>query len=53
VEEGWLVVEADRSIIKRLPAKHGYPAKEEEDAIKKVILQLETFADERSPNTDR
>ncbi|MFI0445121.1 type I restriction endonuclease subunit R [Actinomadura sp. 6N118] len=41
-----------RSIIKRLLAKHGYPPEEEKDAIDKVIQQLETFADEWSPNSD-
>ncbi|MGI8335261.1 type I restriction endonuclease subunit R [Actinomadura scrupuli] len=42
-----------RSIIKRLLAIHGYPPDEEKDAIDKVIRQLETFADEWSPNADQ
>jgi type I restriction enzyme R subunit len=41
-----------RSTIKRLLARHGYPPDEERDAIDKVIQQLETFADEWSPNAD-
>jgi type I restriction enzyme R subunit len=41
-----------RSTIKRLLARHGYPPDEERDAIGDVIKQLETFADEWSPNTD-
>jgi type I restriction enzyme, R subunit len=32
---------------------HGYPPDEEKDAIDKVIQQLETFADEWSPNADQ
>lgn len=41
-----------RSIIKRLLARHGYPPEEEQAAIDKVIQQLETFADEWSPNSN-
>ncbi|MFC6881515.1 MULTISPECIES: type I restriction endonuclease subunit R [Actinomadura] len=42
-----------RSIIKRLLAKHGYPPEEQPDAIQKVIEQLDTFADEWSPNAQQ
>ncbi|MBA9002818.1 type I restriction endonuclease subunit R [Thermomonospora cellulosilytica] len=42
-----------RSIIKRLLARHDYPPEEEQDAIDKVIQQLETFADEWAPDADR
>jgi type I restriction enzyme R subunit len=38
-----------RSTIKRLLAKHGYPPDAEADAIKRVLDQMETFADDWSP----
>jgi type I restriction enzyme, R subunit len=38
-----------RSTIKRLLAKHGYPSDAEADAIKRVLDQMETFADDWSP----
>jgi len=38
-----------RSTIKRLLAKYGYPPDAEADAIKRVLDQMETFADDWSP----
>jgi type I restriction enzyme, R subunit len=38
-----------RSTIKRLLAKHGYPPDAEADAIRRVLDQMETFADDWSP----
>jgi type I restriction enzyme R subunit len=38
-----------RSTIKRLPAKHGYPPDAEKEAIRRVLDQMETFADDWSP----
>ena len=38
-----------RSTIKRLLAKHGYPPDAREDATALVLRQMETFADEWSP----
>ena len=42
-----------RSTIKRLLARHGYPPEEERDAIDNVIKQLDTFADEWSPEANQ
>lgn len=42
-----------RSIIKRLLAKHGYPPDAAPEAIEKVLRQMETFAEEWSPDADR
>jgi type I restriction enzyme, R subunit len=39
-----------RSTIKRLLAKHGYPPDGRDDATNLVLRQMETFADEWSPN---
>ena len=39
-----------RSTIKRLLAKHGYPPDAREDATALVLRQMETFADEWSPD---
>lgn len=41
-----------RSIIKRLLARHGYPPQDEDDAVEKVVQQLDTFADEWAPYAD-
>ncbi|MEU0519489.1 type I restriction endonuclease subunit R [Streptosporangium sp. NPDC006007] len=41
-----------RSTIKRLLARHGYPPDMEPTAIELVLNQMETFADEWSPNAD-
>jgi hypothetical protein len=38
-----------RSTIKRLLAKYGYPPDAEADAIKRVLDQMETFAEDWSP----
>ena len=40
-----------RSTIKRLLAKHGYPPDAEKEAIQRVLDQMETFADDWSPQT--
>ena len=40
-----------RSTIKRLLAKHGYPPDAEKVAIQRVLDQMETFADDWSPQT--
>ncbi|MGH3253015.1 MAG: type I restriction enzyme endonuclease domain-containing protein, partial [Trebonia sp.] len=40
-----------RSTIKRLLAKHGYPPDAEKAAIQRVLDQMETFADDWSPQT--
>lgn len=42
-----------RSIIKRLLAKHGYPPDAQPAAIKLVLRQMETFAEDWSPEADR
>ncbi|HEY3955129.1 MAG TPA: DUF3387 domain-containing protein [Streptosporangiaceae bacterium] len=42
-----------RSIIKRLLAKHGYPPDAQPEATERVIRQMETFAEEWSPESDR
>jgi len=42
-----------RSTIKRLLAKHGYPPDAARDAIDLVLRQMETFAEEWSPEADR
>jgi type I restriction enzyme R subunit len=42
-----------RSSIKRLLAKHGYPPDAEPAATQLVLTQMETFAEEWSPDTDR
>jgi len=42
-----------RSTIKRLLAKYGYPPDAEAGAIKRVLNQMETFADEWSPEAMR
>jgi type I restriction enzyme R subunit len=42
-----------RSTIKRLLAKHGYPPDAEKEAIQRVLDQMETFADDWSPQTRR
>jgi len=39
-----------RSVIKRLLAKHGYPPDAQPTATEKVLEQMQTFADEWSPN---
>jgi type I restriction enzyme R subunit len=41
-----------RSIIKRLLAKHGYPPDTQPTATELVIRQMETFAEEWSPESD-
>lgn len=38
-----------RSTIKRLLARHGYPPDAEKEAIQRVLDQMETFADDWSP----
>ena len=38
-----------RSTVKRLLAKHGYPPDGRDDATNLVLRQMETFADEWSP----
>jgi type I restriction enzyme R subunit len=42
-----------RSTIKRLLAKHGYPPDAEPEAVEKVLRQMETFAEEWSPDAPR
>jgi type I restriction enzyme R subunit len=42
-----------RSTIKRLLAKYGYPPDGRDEATTLVLRQMETFADEWSPETDR
>lgn len=42
-----------RSIIKRLLAKHGYPPDAAKEAIDLVVGQMETFAEDWAPGTDR
>ncbi|MEU5909402.1 type I restriction endonuclease subunit R [Micromonospora sp. NPDC047527] len=42
-----------RSTIKRLLAVHGYPPDAAEEAIRRVLLQTETFAEEWSPDAIR
>jgi type I restriction enzyme R subunit len=41
-----------RSTIKRLLAKHGYPPDAQEDATQLVLRQMETFAEEWSPDAN-
>lgn len=42
-----------RSTIRRLLARHGYPPDAQRDAIDLVLHQMETFAEEWSPEADR
>jgi type I restriction enzyme, R subunit len=42
-----------RSIIKRLLARHGYPPDAQPSATELVLRQMETFAEEWSPEADR
>ncbi|MGH3927330.1 MAG: type I restriction enzyme endonuclease domain-containing protein [Pseudonocardiaceae bacterium] len=40
-----------RTTIKRLLAKHGYPPDAQPEAIQLVLRQMETFAEEWTPDT--